>query len=152
VSHRHTILRNGAGSFEDFMQRGGGEGAAARALKWQWIQHGLAAPGAADKVRLYAEYLRKMESALQESDWLVGQHFTMADVAMAPYVNRLAALAMDSLWRDGRLPRVADWFERIRARPTFAPAFVQWMPAVLSAEMRANGAQSWPDIAALLGW
>jgi glutathione S-transferase len=150
VSHRHTILRNGAGSFEQFMQRGAGEGAAARALKWQWIQQGLAAPGAADKIRLYAEYLQKMERALRDSDWLVGPRFTMADVAMAPYLNRLAALAMERLWSDGRLPRVADWFERVRARPTFEPAFLAWMPAALSAEMRTNGAKSWPDIATLL--
>jgi glutathione S-transferase len=54
------------------------------------------------------------------------------------------------LWRDGRLPRVADWFERIRSRPTFEPAFVAWMPAELTAEMRTNGAKSWPDIATLL--
>jgi glutathione S-transferase len=91
-----------------------------------------------------------MERALQESAWVVGQHFTMADVAMAPYVNRLAALAMDGLWREGRLPRVEAWFERIRARPAFEPAFAAWMPAELSVEMRANGAKSWPDIAALL--
>lgn len=150
VSHRHTILRNGAGSFEEFMRQAGGEGAAARALKWQWIQQGLAAPGAADKIRLYVDYLQRMERALQESDWLVGSHFTMADVAMAPYVNRLAALAMEGLWLDGRLPRVADWFDRLRARPTFGPAFVEWMPAALSVEMRSNGVKSWPDVARLL--
>ncbi len=150
VSHRHTILRKGAGSFEEFMRRGAGEGTAARALKWQWIQHGLAAPGAADQIRLYAAFLEKMERALRESAWLVGRHFTMADVAMAPYVNRLAVLAMERLWSDGRLPRVADWFGRVGARPAFEPALVAWMPAALRAEMRANGAASWPDIAALL--
>jgi ganglioside-induced differentiation-associated protein 1 len=150
VSHRHTILRNGAGSFDDFMQRGAGEGAAARALKWQWIQRGLEAPGAGDKIRLYAAYLEKMEHALQSSDWLVGRDFTMADVAMAPYLNRLAALAMEGLWRAGRLPRVTDWFERVRARPSFEPAFVAWMPEELRAEMRANGEKSWPEVDALL--
>jgi glutathione S-transferase len=150
VSHRHTILRNGAGDFEEFMRRGAGEGKAARELKWQWIQQGIAAPGAADKIRLYASYLRKMEHALQQSDWLVGRHFTMADVAMAPYVNRLATLAMEGMWCDGRLPRVAHWFERVRARPTFEPAFVAWMPAALAVEMRANGVKSWPEIGALL--
>jgi hypothetical protein len=30
----------------------------------QWVQRALAAPGAADKIRLYAEYLQKMERAL----------------------------------------------------------------------------------------
>jgi len=150
VSHRHTILRNGAGSFEDFLARGANEGTAARTLKWQWIQHGLEAPGAADKIRLYDAYLHKMERALADSDWLVGGRFTMADVAMAPYVNRLAALAMERLWEGGRLSRVESWFERVRARPTFRPAFVDWLPPELGNEMRANGERSWPAVRALL--
>ena len=150
VSHRHTILRNGAGSFEDFLARGANEGTAARTLKWQWIQHGLEAPGAADEIRLYDAYLHKMERALADSEWLVGGRFTMADVAMAPYVNRLAALAMERLWEGGRLPRVESWFERVRARPTFRPAFVDWLPPELGNEMRANGERSWPAVRALL--
>jgi ganglioside-induced differentiation-associated protein 1 len=151
VSHRHTILRNGAGSFEDFLALGAHEGAAARTLKWQWIQQGLDAPGAADKIRLYDAYLHRMERSLADSDWLVGDHFTMADVAMAPYLNRLAALAMQGLWEHGRLPRVERWFAHIRARPTFRPAFLDWLPSELEAEMRANGERSWPAVRALLG-
>ena len=151
VSHRHTILRNGAGSFEEFLARGANEGTAARTLKWQWIQHGLEAPGAADKIRLYDAYLHTMEQALADADWLVGEQFTMADIAMAPYVNRLAALAMERLWEGGRLPRVERWFERVRARPTFRPAFVDWLPTSLADEMRANGERSWPAVRTLLG-
>ena len=151
-SHRHTILRSGgAGNFEHFVARGAGEGMAARLTKWQWIQQGLDAPGAADKIRLYDAYLRKMEVALSESEWLVGPRFSMADIAMAPYVNRLASLAMEKLWRDGRFPHVEGWFERVRLRPTFHSAFVEWLPAQLAAEMRANGERSWPAVAALIG-
>jgi glutathione S-transferase len=151
VSHRHSILRNGVGNFEEFLAQGGAEGMAARQLKWQWIQLGLEAPGAADKIKLYDAYLHKMEDALRDSDWLVGARFSMADIALAPYVNRLAALSLAGLWEDGRLPRVARWFERVRVRPTFAPAFIEWLPAELAAEMRANGRASWPAVAALLG-
>jgi glutathione S-transferase len=151
VSHRHTILRQGAGDFEEFLARGANEGSAARALKWQWIQQGLEAPGAADKIRLYDAYLHKMEQALAGSQWLVGETFSMADIAMAPYVNRLSALAMDGMWQGGRLPQVERWFERVRARPTFGPAFVEWLPQALADEMRANGERSWPAIRTLLG-
>lgn len=150
VSHRHTILRNGAGSFEDFLAQGAGEGAAARTLKWQWIQHGLDAPGAADKIRLYDSYLHKMEDALRGSDWLVADRFSVADIALAPYANRLAALSMQGLWEGGRLPGVAAWFERIHSRPTFKAALLDWMPDGLAEEMRANGERSWPQIEALL--
>jgi glutathione S-transferase len=150
VSHRHTILRNGAGDFEDFLARGGSEGVAARTLKWQWIQHGLQAPGAADKIRLYDACLHKMEKALEGRDWLVGEAFSMADIAMTPYVNRLAALSMDGMWAGGRLPGVERWFEEVRRRPAFHPGFVEWMPQGLSDELRENGLRSWPDIRALL--
>lgn len=150
VSHRHTILRNGAGSFDDFLKQAGADGVAARRQKWQWIEHGIAAPGAAEKIHLYIGYLRKMEDALQEGDWLVGGRFSMADVAMTPYVNRLDALAMDGLWKNRRLPRVERWFERIKERPTFKPALLDWVPRELSDEMRENGQKSWPEIVRLL--
>lgn len=150
VSHRHTILRNGVGDFESFLALGAREGTAARALKWRWIQEGLEAPGAADKIRLYDAYLGKMEHALEGGEWLVGDTFTMADVALAPYVNRLHALAMDGLWRGGRLPRVERWFDAVRTRPTFAPAFEAWMPPSLQDEMHANGVRSWPAVRALI--
>ncbi len=150
LSHRHMILRNGAGSFEDFLKGAGADGRAARELKWKWIHEGLAAPGAADKIRVYDTYLKKMEGALEHHRWLAGDAFTIADVALAPYLNRLAALSCEGVWRDGRLPRVEAWFERVRARPTFHPAFIEWMPDELTAQMRANGAQSWPEVKALL--
>lgn len=150
VSHRHTILRHGVGSFEDFLKAGAREGVAARTLKWQWIQQGLEAPGAADKIRLYDEYLRKMEAALRDADWLLGADYSIADLAMTPYVNRLAALAMEGLWKEGRLPRVEAWFERIRRRPSFKPAMLDWLPEELRAEMLENGRRSWPQVRAIV--
>jgi len=151
VSHRHTILRNGVGSFDDYLSKGASEGVAARTLKWHYIQEGLAAPGAADKIRLYDTYLHKMEESLGRLDWLVGHAFSMADIAMAPYVNRLAALAMESMWTGGRLPKVEAWFERVRRRPSFYSGFIEWIPRQLVEEMHENGVRSWPDIRALLG-
>jgi len=151
VSHRYTILRSGVGSFEEFLGKGAREGVSARSLKWQYIQEGLAAPGAADKIRLYDAYLHKMEEALRGRAWLVGDVFSMADIAMTPYVNRLAALAMEGMWVGGRLPRVERWFERVRCRPSFHSSFIEWMPESLAAEMHGNGVRSWPDVQALLG-
>lgn len=150
VSHRHTLLRNGVGSFEEFLEAGGSEGKAARSLKWQWIQQGLSAPGVEDKIRLYLSYLKKMETALADSDWLTGQQFTMADIAMAPYLNRLAALAMDEIWKNGLMPNVERWFDQIQQRPTFISALLSWMPPKLNQEMYANGQKSWPEIKSLL--
>ncbi|MEP7247304.1 MAG: glutathione S-transferase family protein [Gammaproteobacteria bacterium] len=151
VAFRHTILRQGARQYEEFMKLGPAEGSAARALKWQWIQLGLDAPGTADKFRLCDSYLHKMDDALKSNVWLAGPEFSMADIAVAPYVNRLAALSMQGLWMQGRLINVESWIERVRLRPTFKPALVDWVPSDLTAEMSTHGGRSWPAVAAMLG-
>ena len=114
------------------------------------MQQGLDAPGAAEKIRLYVSYLQKMESALAHGDWLVGNAFSIADVAMAPYLNRLKALAMEPVWGEGRLPRVADWFARIQRRETFRKAIRDWVPQALQDEMYSNGQRSWPAVKRIL--
>ncbi|MGE0565255.1 MAG: glutathione S-transferase family protein [Pseudolabrys sp.] len=150
VSHRHTIRRNGVGSFEQFLKTPSNESLEARKLKWQWIEKGLDAPGAADRIRLYDRYLRKMEDTLHGRDWLAGTAFSIADVSLAPYVNRLAMLGMDDLWQNGRLPRVADWFSRVRMRDTFKSALIDWIPEQLRDELLENGRKSWPDVQRIL--
>jgi ganglioside-induced differentiation-associated protein 1 len=150
VSHRHAILRNGAQQFADFIKTPSTESFEARKLKWQWIEHGLAAPGAADKMRLYDRYLHKMEVALTGHDCLVGDRFSLADVALTPYVNRLAMMGMHGMWASGRLPRVEDWFARIRSRATFKPALLDWVPADLTNDLATNGAKSWPEVKRIL--
>ena len=151
ASHRHSILASGrADDFEGFMAAPGAEGRPARELKFRWIHEGFAAPGAAEKLQLYVAWLDRMEEALAASGWLVGDTFTLADCALAPYLNRLAALAMERLWQAGARPNVARWFASVQTRPSFTPAFVEWMPADLTAQMRANGEKSWPQIERLL--
>jgi glutathione S-transferase len=150
VSHRHTIMRTGFGSFDDFLNAPTNETKEARKLKWQWLQHGLDAPGAADKVRLYVRHLRRMEDALADGPWLTGAHFSIADIAMAPYVNRLAMLQLSEIWEGGCLPRVADWFGRLRARQTFKPALLDWIPDGLKNDLTSNGAKSLPDVRRIL--
>jgi len=151
VSHRHTIVASGLESFEAFLTSGRTEGRAARERKWRWIQQGLAAPDAADQLRIYSGFIDRMEQALANGDWLAGETFSMADIAMTPYVNRLAALSMDRVWSGGRRPRVDAWFARIRARAAFERAFDAWMPPELAGEMTKNGRNAWPEIAAILG-
>jgi glutathione S-transferase len=67
------------------------------------------------------ETLERMEKSLAEGPWVVGGQFTIADVALMPTVVRLEDLKLTRLWSD--LPRVADWYRRIQARPAFAKTY-----------------------------
>ena len=102
------------------------------------------------KVTLYDRYLRKMEEALQDGDWLIGDRFSFADIAMTPYVMRLDMLSMQGMWAAGRMPRVEAWLANVKGRESFQPAIWKWMPDDLTGQLRVNGAKSWPEVAALL--
>lgn len=63
----------------------------------------------------------RMGRALAQSDWLAGPDYTIADLCMAPVMQRVADLGLERLWSD--VPGVGSWFERMQARPAYAQAF-----------------------------
>ena len=77
--------------------------------KKTYVRLGFEAPDARAKVELYDRYLHRMEEGLREGDWLVGDGFSFADIAMTPYVMRLDMLSMQGMWSGGRLPGVEAW-------------------------------------------
>jgi len=62
----------------------------------------------------------RMENSLATSDWLAGSAFSLADIAVGTFVDRVDHLLFDFLW-DGH-PAVQDWISRIKARKTFHDA------------------------------
>jgi ganglioside-induced differentiation-associated protein 1 len=58
-----------------------------------------------------------MEHALSPGQWLLGASYSLADVAMAPYINRIEVLDRPELIDSSERPAIADWWMRMRARP-----------------------------------
>jgi len=69
--------------------------------------------------------LDELEQILAAGPWIVGDEFSLADIALAPYMFRLSALGRDQFWSADRRPRVNDWYRRLSARPAFIAA-VSW--------------------------
>jgi glutathione S-transferase len=67
--------------------------------------------------------LKQMEERLAGGPWLAGTTFSLADVAMAPMINRVEVLARPEMIAPARRPRVADWWQRIQERPGVQEAF-----------------------------
>jgi glutathione S-transferase len=72
-----------------------------------------------------ADLLDLLERTLGPEPWIIGEQFSLAEIAIAPYMFRLAALGADEFWSAGRRPQVADWYRRLSARPAFQTA-VSW--------------------------
>ncbi len=150
--HRHIVRRLGPEKLEEFVESTPEQSVkgAWRKRKRELVMLGFDAPDIDSKFRLYDRQLQAMEAALEDAVWLAGDSFTLADIALAPYVNRLDMLGMGGLWT-GRLSNVENWFERIRSRPAFRPSLLDWCPEHLTRDLREYGSQSWPQVRAILG-
>src|SRR5690606_23382100 len=65
----------------------------------------------------------RMERCLSRGPWLLGDVYSLADIVIAPLVDRMADLGLDHLWRSGRRPAVDEWRTRMLERPAFQRAF-----------------------------
>ena len=80
-----------------------------------------------------SDALARMEQALSRTRWLASDQFSLADIAIAPMVDRMAHLAMAGLWSG--FPNVSRWMESIQQRPAYheaAPAPEQRMSGPLT--------------------
>ena len=73
----------------------------------------LAAQGEAELPRLYA-YL---EGECATDDWLVGNAFSLGDIAVASVLRSLEYVAADP--RREAYPAITAWYDRVRARPAW---------------------------------
>jgi glutathione S-transferase len=64
----------------------------------------------------------RMNAALQNGPWLLGQQYTLADIIVAPLIDRMSDLGMKAVW-EGPFPLVTAWYERIKSRPAFKATF-----------------------------
>lgn len=72
--------------------------------------------------RMMVETLDEMEADLASGPWLAGSAYSLGDIAMIPFVERMFDLNPE-LMDEERIPHIVDWFQRMQARPAFDKAF-----------------------------
>jgi glutathione S-transferase len=99
-------------------------------------------------VQRMLQFLDEMEEALAQHQWMVSDEYTLADVAFTPYLLRLEHLDLLGMVDDR--PRVADWYQRCQARPSFAEALRKWENPKYLSLMKQRGMQHWPQVRAIM--
>lgn len=56
-------------------------------------------------------------------EYLIGQHYSIADIVLVPSVVRMEDLGLGHLWGD--LPNIEGWFNRVKERPSFNIAYME---------------------------
>lgn len=113
------------------------------------VKLGLDSPDVGDAVRIYRKTILDMEKALAETDWVIGNEFSLADVCLAPYFQTLVQFNWTRLYED--CPRVIEWVAACQERASFQKAVAGDFPEDLLAELRNKGGAVWDKIAAHLG-
>ena len=115
------------------------------------MKEGFNAPFVRQAVGVYERVLDEMEAALQKfkAPYLVDGRFTLAEVALVPYLERLQRLGLGRMW-EGRRPQVSEWFERVRDRAGFKAAFDAYKPRDYDDLVREKGVELWPRVEPLL--
>ena len=97
------------------------------AARWvRAVQAGFTDAEIAASLERLAKTLDRMEAALARGPWLAGEDYSLADVDMAPFVHRTAALGAQAMIE--ARGRAADWYRRMQARPAFRAA-MDWRPS-----------------------
>ena len=65
---------------------------------------------------------RRMNEALAAGPWLLGTQYSLADIVVAPLIDRVADLGFTEIW-DRKYQRVTEWYQRMQARPAFKTTF-----------------------------
>lgn len=114
------------------------------------IKDGFNVPFMRQAVAMYERVFDEMNTALKkQGPWLVGKQFTLAELALVPYVERMHRLGFSGFW-DKRRPYVGEWFARNQERPSFKAAFDAFKPVDYDDLLREKGINLWPKLEPLL--
>jgi glutathione S-transferase len=83
------------------------------------------------------DILRKLEDDLSPGPWLGGDCFSLADALFGSVLYRLKEIGFDKHWKNGSLPRVTDYIQRLEARPSFRQAIPDYETPLIKAKIFA---------------
>lgn len=96
-----------------------------RARMISTYEHGCDSPFVEQGIFAFEKMFSEMEESLADGrTWLVGPNFTLGDINVVPFAARLGYLNILDVWIKGR-PFVAAWWQRAKARPSFAGAIAE---------------------------
>ncbi len=112
------------------------------------VAHGLDSMFVKEAVEHHEKLLSLIEDAAKVGPYLVGDSYSLADVAVIPYMLRLELLRLSRMW--DRRPGVSAWWERVRQRSSTDEAIFRRMTDADAAPFRDLQIDPWIKVRELL--
>ena len=97
---------------------------------------------------MFQQTIAALDATLTDKSWAVGDQFTLADAALAPYFQMIDQFGWNGFLADA--PKIAGWFDRARRRNSFRSGILDQYESGQLESLRRMGAAEWPKIAARL--
>ncbi|MDH3465617.1 MAG: glutathione S-transferase family protein [Gammaproteobacteria bacterium] len=65
----------------------------------------------------------RIEQTVSRVPWLAGDTFSLADIALSPYLKRIEVLERPEMLDGSRRPHLASWWHMLQQRPAFVEAY-----------------------------
>jgi glutathione S-transferase len=112
------------------------------------VAHGLDSGFVKEAVEHLEELLSWIEDAAAAAPYLAGDTYSLADIAVIPYILRFELLHLSPMW--DRHPGVATRWRRVRQRPSTEAAIFGRMTDGDAAPFRNLEPDPWPKVRALM--
>jgi glutathione S-transferase len=112
------------------------------------IENGLDSEFVTDALAQHQKMISWMAENLKRGRYLAGDAFSNADAAVIPYMLRLELLKLSGMW--AQYPAVADWWTRMRQRPSVTATILDRMTEADWAPFKNLSPDPWPQVQSLL--
>lgn len=112
------------------------------------VARGLDSAYVVEALEHHEKLLTWIDDATKIGPYLAGDAYSLADIAVIPYILRLELLRLAPMW--DKRPGVAAWWERMRARPTTKQAILERMTDADWAPFKELRPDPWPKVRELL--
>jgi glutathione S-transferase len=147
IAFRYQKLAIGMEALEEFHKKM--PDPVKREKSWENVTKGIESRFFPEALLRFDKLLADMETALQNSRWLAGDEFSLADIGYAPYVTRLDHLQLQFLW--DKRPHIPAWYDQLRERRAYSDALEKWFNAKYLPLMKEKGLEVHDKVKAIVG-
>ena len=112
-----------------------------RQARKETMEKGIEAPIVMNSLKKAGEFLDQLEVNIENSGWIAGDKFTMADACTLPYIQRLDHLALSDAFSAEKRPKINNWYKKVRDLDFFEKAVTSHFPPPLVEMMKTFGGE-----------
>ena len=149
IAYRHKLIEEAGGMDRETLIETIDRNMNPKSRNWlvDVVFNGIHAPAFLNAINAFDVLLEEFEQLLSATYWLTGDAYSISDTSFTSYMIRLDLLQTSFLWRDR--PKVAAWYERLKARQSAATVFDCYNPSSIETLTR-RGREVAEEMAAML--